>query len=139
MLNIRLSLLALAVIALSQARADDFDLSWHTVDGGGGYSAGGDFELEGTIGQTDAGPADGAIVGGAFELTGGFWQASTACNCPGDMNGDGNRNGLDISQFVSCVVDGGGCSCADIDGANGVTVDDIAAFADYLLAGATCP
>ena len=34
-----------------------FDLSWHTIDGGGGYSVGGTFELNGTIGQPDAGPS----------------------------------------------------------------------------------
>lgn len=47
-----------------------FDLSWHTVDGGGGMnSAGSDFKLSGTIGQPDA----GVLTGGDFELTGGFW------------------------------------------------------------------
>ena len=30
---------------------EDFDLSWHTIDGGGGMSSGGDFVLRGTIGQ----------------------------------------------------------------------------------------
>ncbi len=45
---------------------DSFDLSWHTVDGGGGTSSGGDFVLRGTIGQPDA----GELSGGDFVLRG---------------------------------------------------------------------
>jgi hypothetical protein len=46
-----------------------FDLSWWTVDGGGGRSAGGGYHLEGTLGQPDAGQASG----GGHALVGGFW------------------------------------------------------------------
>jgi hypothetical protein len=46
-----------------------YDLSWSTIDGGGGDSAGGDFQLAGTVGQPDA----GAMSGGDFVVTGGFW------------------------------------------------------------------
>ncbi|NIM94588.1 MAG: hypothetical protein GTO18_12885 [Anaerolineales bacterium] len=47
----------------------DYELSWWTVDGGGGESAGGSYVLHGTIGQADA----GAMSGGGYSLTGGFW------------------------------------------------------------------
>lgn len=47
-----------------------FDLSWHTVDGGGGAISGGSYALGGTIGQADAG---GRLSGGDYTLTGGFW------------------------------------------------------------------
>jgi hypothetical protein len=46
-----------------------FDLSWSTIDGGGGSSSGGQFTVCGTIGQPDA----GKLTGGGFELEGGFW------------------------------------------------------------------
>ena len=46
-----------------------FDLSWSTIDGGGGASSGGVFALSGTIGQLDA----GSLSGGPFTLGGGFW------------------------------------------------------------------
>ncbi len=46
--------LALTLTLAPAAPADDFTIDWHTIDGGGGYSAGGDFGLEGTIGQPDA-------------------------------------------------------------------------------------
>jgi hypothetical protein len=48
----------------------DYDLSWNTVDGGGAtFSIGGDYTLGGTIGQPDA----GAMGGGDYSLSGGFW------------------------------------------------------------------
>ena len=50
-----------------------FDLTWSTVDGGGGSSSGGDFSLSGTIGQADA----GSLSGGNFILNGGFWPGVT--------------------------------------------------------------
>ena len=47
-----------------------YDLSWSTIDGGGGTSTGGAYSVCGTIGQHDAG---GPMIGGNFALTGGFW------------------------------------------------------------------
>ncbi len=55
--------------------AGDFDLSWSTIDGGGGTSSGGDFTLRGTIGQPDA----EFMVGGDYELIGGFWSGVPVC------------------------------------------------------------
>ncbi len=48
---------------------DGYDLSWFTVDNGGGVSGGGAYSLGGTIGQPDA----GAMIGGVYTLVGGFW------------------------------------------------------------------
>lgn len=53
------------------APAQTYDLSWWTVDGGGGTSTGGNLELTGTVGQPDA----GAAAGGTLTLGGGFWGA----------------------------------------------------------------
>ena len=74
MLNTRNMTTLLATIALCSvaAHAQDFDLSWHTIDGGGGTSTSEVFELSGTIGQHDA----GRMTGGEFALSGGFWPAS---------------------------------------------------------------
>jgi len=65
-----LVLLILTLPALAQS-GGDYDLSWWSVDGGGGGGSTGDvFSLRGSAGQADA----GALTGGNFELTGGFWH-----------------------------------------------------------------
>ncbi|RLC76863.1 MAG: hypothetical protein DRI61_12530 [Chloroflexi bacterium] len=63
-----LSLFLFATIAL--ANPDGYSLTWWTVDGGGGRSAGSGYILNGTIGQPDAGPK---LQGGDYTLQGGFW------------------------------------------------------------------
>ncbi len=130
------------ILAASAALAQTgggYDLTWSTVDGGGQMvSAGGSFELGGTIGQPDAQGAP-VMSGGSFELTGGFWPVANVCYCLADVNGDGKKDGRDVQKFVGCVIAGGDCSCADVDQANGVTIADVAVFVADLLAGAACP
>ena len=53
----------------------DYELSWYTIDGGGGRSTGGPYTLTGTIGQSDAAYSRG----GNFELLGGFWPGGPLC------------------------------------------------------------
>ena len=58
--------------AVGVARAQsggDYELEWATVDGGGTVSTGDNYALGGTAGQPDA----GALAGGDFEVSGGFW------------------------------------------------------------------
>jgi hypothetical protein len=55
----------------AQSPQQTYDLSWHTVDGGGAtWSSGGTYSLGGTVGQPDA----GNLAGGSYTLGGGFWQ-----------------------------------------------------------------
>jgi hypothetical protein len=57
--------------------AQTYEVTWHTVDGGGTVTAaGGGYEASGTIGQPDA--AD--PTGGDYLVTGGFWSFGSACN-----------------------------------------------------------
>ena len=115
------------------------DISWFTIDGGGLMSsAGGAFSLSGTIGQSDAQTAP-SMSGGVFQITGGFWAVSQVCFCPGDLNGDGNKDGRDIQQFVACVLAAGNCPCADVDQVNGLTLADVPVFVGDLLSGPMCP
>ncbi len=62
----------LLLIAVTALAAGDYQIDWWTVDGGGGssQSAGGQYALNGTIGQPDAGSASG----GGYTVSGGFWQ-----------------------------------------------------------------
>ncbi len=61
------SLLAFTWTALAQG---GYDLSWFTVDDGGGVSSGGGYTLSGAIGQADMGVL---MSGGDYTLAGGFW------------------------------------------------------------------
>jgi hypothetical protein len=71
-LVLALLLLLGAAITLAQGR---FDLSWWTVDGGGGRSRGGRYALGGTAGQPDVGATMG---GGPYRLAGGYWGGGSA-------------------------------------------------------------
>ena len=50
--------------------AQQYSIDWYKVAGGGGTSSNGQYGLSGTIGQLDA---SGAMIGGNYSLTGGFW------------------------------------------------------------------
>lgn len=95
----------------------DYELSWYTIDGGGGQSSGGPYVLTGTIGQPDATYSNG----GNYELLGGFWPGGPLCfvnfehyarfaelwlvtgtDLPADLFKDEYNivNGLDLQVFV---------------------------------------
>ena len=137
MLTTRFSSLALIVAALllaPAALAQSFDLSWYTVDGGGGTSTGGGFELSGTIGQPDA----GAMSGGDFTLEGGFWPGSGVF-CFGDLNGDSTVNISDLAQLLANygTTSGATYEDGDLDGDGDVDISDLAALLGVY--GTTCP
>ena len=50
-----------------------YDLSWWSVDGGGGESTGGQYALAGAVGQPDA----GTLQGETYDLAGGFFGGWT--------------------------------------------------------------
>ena len=55
-------------------------IGWYKIAGGGGTSAGGAYQISDTIGQPDAG---GAMAGGRYSLTGGFWSIISVVQTPG--------------------------------------------------------
>lgn len=63
--------LVVAAGGLNAVRAQSYSIDWSTIDGGGGVSTGGTYQVSGTIGQPDAG---GPMSGGSYSLTGGFWS-----------------------------------------------------------------
>jgi hypothetical protein len=65
-----LTLVVLISVTVLAETGDGFELSWWTVDNGGGSSSGGDYTLSGTIGQPDV----GSMAGGEYTLVGGFWN-----------------------------------------------------------------
>src|ERR1035437_1377725 len=59
--------LAMGIIVHAQS----YSIDWYKIAGGGGTSTGGTYQVSGTIGQPDA---SGAMAGGNYSLTGGFWS-----------------------------------------------------------------
>jgi hypothetical protein len=72
--RITCGLLALASAML--AYGQDYSITWHTMDGGGGTSTGGVYSATGTIGQPDASLAP--MTNGQYSLVGGFWALPVA-------------------------------------------------------------
>ena len=74
------SLLALAALTTS---AQTYAVDWYKIAGGGGTSAGGTYQVSGTIGQPDAG---GAMNGGGYSVTGGYWSMISVVQLAGLPN-----------------------------------------------------
>ena len=65
------------------ALAQPYSIDWYKIAGGGGTSTNGQYAVSGTIGQPDAG---GAMAGGNYSLTGGFWALISVVQTPGLPN-----------------------------------------------------
>src|SRR5690349_19457220 len=73
------ALLCLTALAALAQSGGVYNLSWHTVGGGGAtFSVGGRYSLGGTAGQ----PATSAMSGGVFKLAGGFWPGASTASPP---------------------------------------------------------
>lgn len=133
-------ILLACAIAFASPPAARSAIDWWTVDGGGAaYSAGGAFQLSGTIGQCDASSDGGAMAGGRFTLVGGFWAiADAACACPGDVNHDCDVDGRDIQPFVDCLLGGDDCAGADLNADAAPDFDDVQPFVERLITGGGC-
>ena len=60
--------------------AQGYSIDWHKISGGGGTSTGATYQVTGTIGQHDVG---GAMSGGSYSVTGGFWSLISVVQTPG--------------------------------------------------------
>jgi hypothetical protein len=102
-----------------------FDLSWHTIDSGGGTSSGGGFMLEGTIGQPEAGLS---MAGGAYVMTGGFWVSDGPIGqaCAADLDNNGDIGFGDLLIVLDAWGNGAGDD-ADLDN------DGTVGFGDLLI------
>lgn len=118
------TLVAPAGLISAKLMAEPYEITRSTIDGGGVMnSAGGSFELSGTIGQPDA----GLMAGGDFELSGGFWFQVA----PTDCNEDGTADLLDQSSLIDCitgpnVVVSSKCACFDVNQDQSVDLRDFA-------------
>ncbi|MGB0717231.1 MAG: putative metal-binding motif-containing protein [Phycisphaerae bacterium] len=123
----------MSLIISSVAYASDSQLviDWYTIDGGGGYSSGGGLELEGTIGQPDAGTSSN----GNLVLNSGFWNLAILCSSI-DADSDGvdsctdcNDNNSDVfpgNTEIRCDEIDNDCNPATLDNPNeACTVQDV--------------
>jgi len=115
------AVLSVGLVSLAVAQVGgSYDLSWNTMDGGGGTATGGTYSLSGTVGQCDA----GVLSGGTYTLAGGFWGGvrvgETSCGC--DLNCDGVVDARDLCLMIryEAIQD----LAADFDGDNDVDRDD---------------
>lgn len=111
----RILFVLVALIMISPAVIADYEITWHTIDGGGGTSTGGPYELVGTIGQHDA----GVVSGGDYVVSGGFWAGSFGCVV----------NITDLRILAEWWLESGAGLPADIDGNNTVDIADFAELA----------
>jgi hypothetical protein len=77
--SLMLGFWCLALLFCQSSNAQTYSIDWYKIAGGGGTSTGGVYSVSGTIGQPDA---SGAMTGGSYSLTGGFW-ALYAVQTPG--------------------------------------------------------
>ena len=76
-------ILLLALVLPASVFAQSYTIDWYKVAGGGGTSTGGTYTVNGTIGQPDA---SGAMSGGNYSVTGGFWSLINVVQMPGVPN-----------------------------------------------------
>lgn len=127
-----------AIAGLTQSASAQFDISWYTIDSGGGNSAGGVFQLSGTIGQHDA----GVMSGGQYTLTGGYWSGAGEAPCYADCDTSTGKGNLDIFDFLCfqdsfVAVEPYACDCDTVSGPLICDIFDFLCFQDAFVAG--CP
>lgn len=84
----------LAALLPLVSRAQSYSIDWYKISGGGGISTGATFQVTGTIGQPDAG---GAMSGGNFSVTGGFWSLISVVQTLGSPTLTVNHSGNNVT------------------------------------------
>jgi len=79
----RILLVSGALLVSLAVTAQNYSIDWYKIAGGGGTSTGGTYQVSGTIGQPDA---SGAMSGGQYSVTGGFWSLISVVQTAGLPN-----------------------------------------------------
>jgi hypothetical protein len=107
--------LVLAGSASGQDGTAGFDITHSTQSGGGGTSSGGDFSLDGSIGEVVA----GTMAGGEFNIVSGSLPPEAPTCERADLNCDGIINGADLGVMLlhwgPCPGSGAGSCQGDIN------------------------
>ena len=117
-MKITVTVILMFLLIASTANAD-YSISWHTIDGGGGTSSGGQYLVRGTIGQPDAAYSEGQ----QYELLGGFWPGEPLCTV----------NFKDYAAFANFWFLTGSGMDADLYRDGTIDGRDLKVIADYWL------
>jgi hypothetical protein len=117
------ALMMLFVVLIAPTASGQYEITWSTVDGGGGQSNGGPYTLTGTIGQPDAAYS----AGGRYELLGGFWPGGPLCIV----------DFYTFARFAEQWLYTGSSLAADLDGNTVVNFADLKQLVDEWLY--SCP
>jgi hypothetical protein len=113
----------MAVPVLSQ-----YEISWYTINGGGGQGSGGQYTLTGTIGQPDAANS----AGEQYEVLGGFWPGGLVC-IPDIVNFYDFAKLAEHWLETPCNELNNWCSGADLDQLGEVDTVDLKLFVEEWL------
>jgi hypothetical protein len=95
-------LLGLALLlAPFVAPAQSYSIDWYKIAGGGGTSTGSVYSVSGTIGQPDA---SGAMTGGNYSVTGGFWSLINVVQTPGAPTLYISHSGNTVTMYWQAVT-----------------------------------
>jgi len=122
------AIVAVAPVSVLAMTGGDFEISWSTIDGGGGTSTGGDYALVGTIGQPDA----GEMAGGDYRVHGGFWPGGpilALCFVNFEHFAEFAKSWLD----TPCGDENNWCQGADLDYYGDVDLEDVKVLAYWWL------
>jgi hypothetical protein len=124
----RLALIIPVGLATASAAEAQFDLSWRTIDCGGGDVADHTFKLSYTIGQPDT----ATMSAGTFVLSGGFWPSEAAV-CYANCDGSTTPPILNVSDFT-CFLQrfATGDPYANCDGSTSTPVLNVSDFTCFL-------
>jgi len=97
--------------------AQNYGVDWHVIGSGGGGSHSANYRIEGTLGQPIVGISNSAN----YAVEAGFWVGAIGLKCeyiPGDINGSGAANGIDVTYGVTYLKGGiappDSCECPDL-------------------------
>jgi len=110
---------------VSSTVSGEYEINWYTIDGGGGRSSGGTYNLVGTIGQPDAAWS----AGGNYELLGGFWPGGPLCFVDFEHFARFAEHWLD----KPCNEGNNWCGGADLNQLEGVDRVDLKLFVEEWL------
>jgi hypothetical protein len=88
--------LLLGLLLPSLGFAQSYSIDWYKIAGGGGTSTGATYSVNGTIGQQDA---SGAMSGGNYSVTGGFWSLINVVQTPGAPTLNISRSGSTVTVY----------------------------------------